>query len=184
MPHGHHEVIGGHAHAGELCRHGVRMGEVATRVPRGELGEKDLEALVGEAAGERPQNVIGDVGRVQERAGVWSADDALEVVGDVVHDATAHAGVHGGAAQGDPLAALLDGRGGRLGSLGGLGLGGRGVGVAVGVLRLGGHVLLVRLDVVLLCHSRPFSQRRRPLSSATCSKVLFLMSMVMSAAAW
>ena len=176
---GDDEVVGGDPSLGEAGEDFLDRRERMRLVARREVEDVHLEALVGKAAAQRLDEVGGRAGLDRERTGAGTADGRRDVVRDVVDDAGAHAKIHRGAAQGDPLAL-----GGHLDD-DGLGFGfGFGLGRCRGevLLRLRSQRLISRVGG-LFAHSRPFSQSSCPLSRATCSKLLFLMSIRMSALA-
>ena len=174
---GDDKVVGGDPSLGEAGEDLLDGRERVCLVARGEVEDVYLEALVGKAAAQRLNEVGGRAGLDRERAGAGAADGRRDVVSDVVDDAGSHAKIHRGAAQGDPLAL------GRHLDDHGLGFG-FGLGRCRGevLLRLRSQRLISRVGG-LFAHRRPFSQSSWPLSRATCSKLLFLMSIRMSALA-
>ena len=171
---GDDEVVGGDARLGKAGKDLLDGRERVRLVARWEVESVHLEALVGKAAAQRLDEVGRRARLDRERAGAGAADGRRDVVRDVVDDAGAHAQIHGRAAKRDPLTF-----GGNLDD--GLGFG-LGCGRGEVLLRLRSQRQISRFGG-LFAHRRPFSQSSWPLSRATCSKLLFLMSIRMSALA-
>ena len=156
----------------------------------------NAEADVGKVAAYCLNNVCGRFwnGRKHCRAGL--AHVGAQVVAHGTHKVVTHAGVKGVAAKVDPLALRADAQRGLFCGLG-LRSSLRRRGSlrrrcrircrhhVLGVLELGLlRVLLGICYLGFLAHKSPLSQSSWPDSLATCSKVLFRMSMVMSAVCW